>query len=90
VRLLGAQIAGQLSFDGAELDGGGGYAFNAERLRVDGIINCNATNANRLEANGELRLLAAHITGQLSLAGAILNGDSGDALRADGMRVDTD
>ena len=86
IRLLGAHVGG-LEFDGAELNNPGGRALNAERLRVEGNMFCRALDARPFTANGEIRLLGAHVGG-LEFDGAELNNPGGQALQADGLRVE--
>ena len=88
VRLLDAHVTGVLTLAGAELAHEGAAALGADRLQVDGDMFCEALGADRFMANGEIRLLGAHIGGQLSLAGADLANTGGTALHADGIRVD--
>lgn len=82
VRLLGAQIDGDLTCDGATLDGGGGYALNADGARVTGVFLSGG-----FTAMGAVRLLGAQIGGDLDCDGATLNGGGGDALNADRAQV---
>ncbi len=97
VRLLGAKIGGQLSFDGATLEGKDGpNGALRPALNVDGIETGRDIFAEGLSAVGELRLIGAKIGGQLSFEGATLAAqtDGGGvlipALTADGAEVDGD
>ena len=47
VRLLGAEIGGDLDCDGATLDGGGGDALSADGARVKGACSCAAGSRRR-------------------------------------------
>jgi hypothetical protein len=93
VRLLGAHIGGQLSCAGAKLTNTGtGPALDADRLTVDGDVfldgGFTATSSTEL---GTVRLLGAHIGGQLSCFGAeFTNTGTGPALDAEGLTVDGD
>jgi hypothetical protein len=88
LRIPGAQIGGQLSFEGARLSNPSGPALTADGLRVDRGMFCQAVDGQPFEAIGELRMLGAQIGGQLSFQGARLSNPSGPALSADGLRVD--
>jgi hypothetical protein len=76
IRLSGAHIGGQLSFNGATLTNPNGPALIADRLTVDQDILCH----DRFTATGEIRLLGAHIGGQLAFDGATLTNPDGLAL----------
>ncbi|MFF1608209.1 hypothetical protein ACFVYA_10550 [Amycolatopsis sp. NPDC058278] len=91
VRLLGAQIGGQLNFHGATLINKSGPALSADGVEIQRDASFNdgfdATGAGEL---GTIRLPGAHIGGQLNFKGATLYNESGPALTADGIRVDDD
>src|SRR5664280_2803006 len=88
VRLLGANISGQLDCSGAQLRNDSGPALLADRLTVGGGVflreGFTATGAGEL---GAVRLLGANISGQLGCSAAQLRNDSGPALAADGLTV---
>jgi hypothetical protein len=83
IDLLGANIGGSLSFEGAHLDGSGGFALNGQGLTVTHQMFCNKD----FHADGEVSLLGANIGRQLSLDGAHLDGRTGFALNAQGLTV---
>ena len=83
LRLLGAEIGGDLSCVGATLDGGGGYALNADGARVVGSVFLRGG----FKATGMVRLLGAEIGGNVECDGATLDGGEGYALNADRARV---
>ena len=91
VRLLGAHIGGHLDCTGAQLRNDSGPALGADRLQVDQDMflrgGFTATGHGGL---GAVRLLGAHIGGNLECDGAKLRNDSGTALAADGLQVDQD
>ena len=58
-------------------------ALAADGLRVDTDMFCRG-----LAAQGAVRLLGAHVVGQLSVSGATLSNEGGPALSADGLKVD--
>ncbi|WP_438387200.1 hypothetical protein [Actinopolyspora saharensis] len=88
LRLLGAQITGQLILSGAELTASNGPALHANRITVgDSALLDEGFSARSDSEDGTLRLLGAHITGQLNLSGAELIADSGPALYLPGTTV---
>jgi hypothetical protein len=87
VRLLGAEITGQLSFRGAKLTG---TDVEGNALVGDGMkVGSNVLLDQGFSAAGAVRLPNAEITGPLSCSGAKLTGidDYGNALVGDLMRV---
>jgi hypothetical protein len=95
VYLQGAQIGGQLDFTGATLTAAASRAKprGTIALAADGLIVANDMICG-FTVTGEVRLIDAHIGGQLNLTGAILTGatpasPSGTtSLAADGLTVD--
>jgi hypothetical protein len=85
VDLAGAQIGGMLFLRHAELSSGHEHVLDGDRLQVRQEMDCSG-----LRAQGELRLLVAHIGGQLTLSGAELTNEGGRALTAYGVQVDAD
>ncbi|WP_173139607.1 hypothetical protein [Kibdelosporangium persicum] len=91
VRLLDAHITGSLDLSTARLTNDTGPALNADRLQVDGgLFLQEGFTAVGTGEFGAVRMLGAHITGQLSLSTARLTNGTGPALYADGLRVDGD
>jgi hypothetical protein len=89
VRLRGAHIIGQLSLRGAELTNEVGPALAGDRLQVDGALFLDkGFRASGHGERGAVRLVGAHITGELSLSGAELTNEAGPALVGDGLQVD--
>ena len=82
VSLSGAEIGGQLSWEGAELNGGEGEALNAQNATIRG-----GTFLRKLKSTGEVSFSGAEIVGQLSWDVAELNGEKGKALNAQRMIV---
>ena len=97
VRLARADIAGQLSCRGAQLNGTdrGGNALVADGIKVGRDVLLDREPAGDgpagppFSADGAVRLVGADIAGQLSCSGAHLNGTNrgGNALVADGIKV---
>jgi len=79
VRLLGAQIGGDLACGRAKLDGKDGAALSADGAVIKGSVFLN----KGVSATGTVRLLGAQIGGTLSCGGSKLDGKDGDALSAD-------
>lgn len=80
VRLEGAVVAGNITFDDAVLSNPGGTALHASTLNAGADLN-----AARLTAYGRINLRGARIPGQLNLEGASLSNPGGTALRASGV-----
>ncbi|MFK4064548.1 membrane-associated oxidoreductase [Streptomyces sp. NPDC029674] len=80
VRLAGAVIAGNISFDDAVLSNPGGTALHAANLSGGTDLH-----AMRLRAYGRLNLPGARLGGRLNLDGARLSNPGGMALRASGL-----
>ena len=83
VRLLGADIGGNLECTGATFSNPKGEALSADGLKVKGsVLLCDG-----FHAEGEVRLLGADIGGNLECINATFNNPKGDALSAEGMQV---
>ncbi|MFF0371090.1 hypothetical protein [Micromonospora sp. NPDC005087] len=90
VRLAGARV-GTLDCRGARLANSSGPALDADGLRADQSVFLNdGFAASSPSARGTVRLLGAHISGQLNCRGARLENTAGPALNADNLRVDQD
>src|SRR5262249_10611286 len=91
VCLLGADISGQLSCRGAQLNGGDKYgnALHGERMKVGDRV---LLEENFTTAAGAVCLLGADISGHLSCRGARLNGTdkNGNAVYGERMKVGGD
>lgn len=86
IRLMRADIAGQLRFGGAQLRGTdeAGDALIGAGLKLGGSVQLN----QGFMASGAVRLTGADIGGSLNCRGSVLGGNGlGDALVADGIRV---
>jgi len=86
VRLLGAQIGGDLDCNGGTFNKPDGYALNAERAVVKGDVFLQ----NGFHADGEVNLVGAQIGGNLECSGGTFNKPDGYALHADGAVVKGD
>ena len=82
VRLLGAQIGGQLACVGGSFSNQSGPALNADGVNVRGGVFLR----EGFTAKGEVRLLGAQIGGQLNCNGSFSN-QNGPALSADRVNV---
>lgn len=83
VRLLGAQIGGNLECSDGQFEVHDGIALWAERVVVQGNVFFN----NGFKTTGEVRLLGAQIGGSLECRGGQFEVKDGDALSADGAVV---
>ncbi len=83
VRLIGAQIGGQLACDGGSFTNQNGRALNADRVSVRGSVFLR----EGFTATGEVRLIGAQIGGQLACDGGSFTNQNGRALNADGVNV---
>jgi hypothetical protein len=72
---------GGLSLQAAKVVGNGGRAFSGYQLEVHQVMDWRG-----LTAEGDVRLVGAHIGGQLVFGGATLH----QALMAEGLHVDQD
>jgi uncharacterized protein YjbI with pentapeptide repeats len=92
VRLPGAHITGPLVLSGAQLQGHDteGISLMADDLQVDGGAFLRVDGERPFTTAGAVRLNSAHITGQLDLSGAQLQGHDTDgmSLIADDLQVD--
>ncbi|SDD92335.1 hypothetical protein [Rhodospira trueperi] len=83
VRLLGAEIGGDLDFSGATLDGKDVAALSANRIVVRGGMFCR----EGFTATGGVRLPDSQIGGYLDFTGAKLDGGNDPVLAADGASI---
>ncbi len=82
VRMLGAQIGGDLSCIDAKVTNPGGRALSIDRAEVTGNLFLRGA-----EVTGEVRLLGARIGGDLDCVSAKITNAGGWALNADGVKV---
>lgn len=90
VCLHGAHISAQLDCTGAVIRNASGPALHAERIQVEGSVflrkGFSGHGAGEL---GAVRLVGAHISGQLSFSGgATIRNPSGPALHAERVQVE--
>ncbi|MEV6644275.1 hypothetical protein [Amycolatopsis sp. NPDC051371] len=85
--LLGAHVGGNCYLEGAELTNDSGAALSGDRLRVDGNVHLQGVIAAGAGEPGTIRLLSAHIAGELYFEGARIANDAGPALYADNLHV---
>jgi hypothetical protein len=83
VRLLGANIGGQLNCDGGRFLNPNGHALHGEQLTVTQSMFCR----NGFVARGAVNLLGADIGGQLDCEGGLLANRNGRALNGKGLTV---
>ncbi|HVQ97143.1 MAG TPA: hypothetical protein VMU51_39375 [Mycobacteriales bacterium] len=83
VRLVGARIGGLLSLREARIDNPDGVALNADSIQVTDMLTlAGAAELSGEGEHGAVRLVAARISGALSLGDAILRNATGPALVA--------
>ena len=88
VRLFGARIGVQLDCSGAVIRNPSGPALHGERLDVDGNVFLRAGfTADGDGPDGAVRLVGAHIGGQLDGSGAVIRNPSGPALDGEHLQV---
>jgi hypothetical protein len=92
VNMLGARIGGNLLFTGASLINPNGYALMAPSVSVGGRMFCGPSldNPAGFTAQGQIRLVDAHVGGFLTFDGASLANPGGAALTAYRLTVDQD
>jgi len=83
VRLLGAEIGGDLDCSGGTFDHAGGNALSCDGAKVTGDLSLR----NGFRATGEVRLLSAEIGGALDCSGGTFDHAGGNALACDGAKV---
>ncbi|MFC6093941.1 hypothetical protein [Saccharothrix lopnurensis] len=88
LRLLGAHIDGQLDLERATVTNTTGPALDADRIRTDDDLLLSDAHLTGSGEDGALRLLGAHIDGQLDLERATVTNTTGPALNADDVRTD--
>ncbi len=91
VSLTGAHIGGNLDLSQVTLSNQSGPALNADLLQVDGdLFLSEGFTATGSGDAGAVSLLGAHVVRTLDLSRATLTNQSGPALNADTLRVDSD
>jgi hypothetical protein len=89
VRLAGAHLGSQLDCTGATMRNDAGPALAAEGLQVDqGVFLRGGFEAVGAGELGAVRLLGAHLGGQLSCIDATMRNDTGPALHGERLQVD--
>ena len=86
VRLLGANIGGDLDCGNGKFDNPKGYTLDADQITVKG----NVFLRNGFFSKGEVRLLGANIGGQLSCTGGKFHNPNKRAISADQLTVKGD
>jgi hypothetical protein len=91
VRLTGAHVGGSVLCDGAAMRNDSGPGLVAYGLQVGQDVFLRRTfTATGAGERGAVRLVGAHIGGNLDCTGAAVRNDSGPALLADGLHVGQD
>jgi len=84
LRLIGADIGGNLSCKGANLNNPSGKALNADRVKTKGCVYLN----NSFFANGWVRLVGANLGGDLYCAGRFQAPEEGVNRRREVLSAD--
>ncbi len=84
--LSGSHFSGVSDYE-SELSLVGSCAIHLNNARVGGKLDLSSTGRSRLVASGEIRLEGAHIEGDLSFAGAQLDGRGAPAISARSITV---
>ncbi|MEM6334788.1 MAG: hypothetical protein AAF823_15750 [Planctomycetota bacterium] len=87
VRLLGANIGGNLDCIGGRFDNKRSDALSVDGAKIKGNVFMNCSGDQRFHATGEVRLLGAHIGGDLDCGGGRFENKGGHALSADRAEV---
>ncbi|MCA1600488.1 MAG: hypothetical protein LC776_02185 [Acidobacteria bacterium] len=89
VRLNGAHIGGQLNCSAATITNVSGSALHGERLKVnDNVLVSAGFRAIGAGEQGAVRLVGAHIGGQLDCSGAAVSNGSGPAVQGGHLHVE--
>ncbi|TAJ39750.1 MAG: hypothetical protein EPO55_11260 [Reyranella sp.] len=80
VRLLGAEVGGQLSCSGVVLESNSGSALSLEGATIGRNVHFRSRHGREFEARGELNLRSSKIEGSLRLSGAHVFSPKANAL----------
>jgi uncharacterized protein YjbI with pentapeptide repeats len=84
--LSGSQFSGVSDYE-SELSQVGSCAIHLNNARIGGRLDLSSTDRSRFTATGEIRLEGAHVDGDLSFAGALLDGRGVPAVSARSITV---
>ena len=91
LRLLGARLGGQVSFEDATIVNAEGPALMADHVNIQGSLYLNSGfYVESQSSKGGVRLPGASVGGQLSLKEAEIFNNGGPAFQGDGLRVGRD
>ncbi|MEU5847289.1 hypothetical protein [Saccharopolyspora shandongensis] len=90
IRLVGANIAGQLNLKSAEITNASGVALVADGLQARDVYLNDGFSARGVGELGAVRLSGANITGHANLSDATISNPSGPALDGQRLRADHD
>ncbi|HEX6354920.1 hypothetical protein [Actinophytocola sp.] len=89
VRLLSAHVGRALSLDGVEVRNDFGSALHADRMQVDGIVLLRDARLSGEGRKGAVRMVGAHLKGELNMSRTDIRNDTGPALDAATLTVDS-
>jgi hypothetical protein len=84
--LSGSRFSGVADYE-SDLSHVGSCAIHLNNARISGTLNLSSTVTSRFEAAATVRLDGAHVEGDISLAGALLDGAGAAALSARAISV---
>lgn len=87
VRLRGARVGGMITLDGTEVRNDSGPALHADSLRVEDSFFLRGARLSGHGYWGTVRLLGAHVGGELNMQRVELANESGPALDAADLTV---
>lgn len=88
VRLLGAHIGGSLFCTGGRFENTNGDALSCDQAEIGGSVFLDAeTGKDKFHATGTVRLLGAHIGGDLNCSGGRFENANGRALTCDRAEI---
>ncbi|TDV46822.1 hypothetical protein CLV71_1101 [Actinophytocola oryzae] len=87
IRLVGADIGGQLGFEGCVVTNEAGPALVAHSLHVKGRASLRKAIMHGTGEMGTVRLISADFDGQLSFEDGVITNDAGPAMVADGLHT---
>jgi hypothetical protein len=90
IRLINARIGGELDFEDAQISNESGPAVRADGIRVGNSLFLRGANVVGSGDQGVIRLISAHVGGDVTGDNVRIANDTGPALDADGLRADGD
>ncbi len=89
IQLRDAHIGGQLNVVRTTITNTTGPALVADNLRTDGSLSMDEATITGTGEYGAIRLVGAHIGGELNVVRTTITNTTGPAVNADGLRTDS-